>query len=95
MSDQYLTTGDESRIVYDQIFSKMLALDRDHVETIVGFTHENRETMVTVFAGVNGIGLVKISPEGTKRTSEFFKDQIRQESYPRSLPVGGSNVLAI
>jgi hypothetical protein len=70
--------------MYDQIFSKMLALDRDDVDTMARFSHESRKTMIPVSFGVNGIGLVKILPEGAKRTSESFKDQIRQESYQRS-----------
>jgi hypothetical protein len=32
--------------------------------------------MVMVFCGVNGIGLVKIRPEGMVLTSEYFKDQV-------------------
>jgi hypothetical protein len=40
--------------------------------------------MVTVFFGVNGRGLVKILPEGTKLTSEHFKDPVLQEIYQGS-----------
>jgi hypothetical protein len=30
--------------------------------------------MVTVFFGVNGVGIEKTLPEDMKRTSEYFKD---------------------
>jgi histone-lysine N-methyltransferase SETMAR len=40
--------------------------------------------MVTSFFGVNGIGLVKILPEGTKLTSGYFKDEVLRQIYEES-----------
>jgi Ca2+-dependent lipid-binding protein len=73
---RYLMTGDESWMMYDQTPSRMWALDRDHVDAIVRSRHQSRKTMVTAFFGVNGIGLVKIRPEGTKLRSGYFKDEV-------------------
>jgi hypothetical protein len=66
--------------VWSNILENM-GLDSHHVKTIVRSSQENRETMVTVFARFTGIGLAKISLEGTKWTSEFFKDHILREIY--------------
>jgi hypothetical protein len=57
----------------DQMPSKMLALDRECIGTIVQPSHQSGKTMLMVFFGVNGIGLVKLLPEATKLTSEDFK----------------------
>jgi hypothetical protein len=40
--------------------------------------------MVTAFGGVNGVGLVKIRPEGMKLTSEYSTDQVVREIYQES-----------
>jgi hypothetical protein len=40
--------------------------------------------MITVFFGVNGIGLVKFLSEGTKLTSEHFNNQVLREIYQGS-----------
>jgi 2-polyprenyl-3-methyl-5-hydroxy-6-metoxy-1,4-benzoquinol methylase len=66
-------------MIYDQIPSKMSALNRDDADAIIWSSHESRKTMAMVFFGVNGRGFVKILPEGTKLTSEYFKDQVLQE----------------
>jgi hypothetical protein len=78
---QYLITGDELEMMYDQIPLKMLTLDRDHIDTILRPSHQSRKTMITVFFGVNGISLVKILSESMKLPSEYFKDQVLREIY--------------
>jgi hypothetical protein len=62
----------------------MWVLDRDHLGTRVRPTHQSRKSMVAAFFGVHGIGLVKVRPECTKLTSEYFKDQVLQEIDHRS-----------
>jgi hypothetical protein len=70
--------------MYDPTPSRMWALDRDHVDAIVRPSHQSRKTMVTVFFGASGIGLVKILPEGTKLTSGYFKDEVLRQIYDES-----------
>jgi hypothetical protein len=67
-------------MMYHQMPSKMWALDRDHVDTIVEPSHQQRETMVTVYLRVNDIGLVKIRAEATESTSEHFRNQVSRET---------------
>jgi histone-lysine N-methyltransferase SETMAR len=74
----YLLTGDESWMLYDQQPSRMWAIDREHVDTIVRPSHHARKTMVTVFFGINGPAVVKILPQGAKFTTEYFIDEILQ-----------------
>jgi hypothetical protein len=61
---QYLFTGDESLMIYDQIPSKMWTLDLDHIDPILHLSRHARKTMGTLFVGVNDISLVKILTEG-------------------------------
>jgi hypothetical protein len=68
----------------DQIPSKIRALDRDHVDTIFRPSHQSPKSIVTVFFGVNRLGLVKIQLEDTKRISEYFNDQVLQTIYQGS-----------
>jgi hypothetical protein len=81
---RYLMRGDESWMMHDQTPSRMWALNRGHVDAIVRPSHQSRKTMVTAFFGVNGIGLVKILPEGMKLTSRYFKDEILRQIYEGS-----------
>jgi hypothetical protein len=53
---QYCLIADESRMMYDQIPSKMWTLDRDHSDPILHPNHDVRKTIVTVFCGPSGIG---------------------------------------
>jgi hypothetical protein len=87
MNDEYFVAGDDSWIISDPTPSKRWVLDRDHVETIVWLSHQSLKTMVTVFSRVNGIDLVKIRPENTKLTSEYFNNQVVREIDQR--PRGG------
>jgi hypothetical protein len=40
--------------------------------------------MVTAFFGVNGIGLLKILPEGTKLASGYFRDEVLRQIHEES-----------
>jgi hypothetical protein len=84
-NDQYFLTGDELWMMNDQILLKMWTLDRDHLDPILHRSRRLRKTMVAVFFGVNGIGLVKILPQGQKVTSDYFKDAILHAIYRGSL----------
>jgi hypothetical protein len=91
---QYLITADESRMMYGQMPSKMWVPDQGHVDAILRLSHQSRKATAVVFFGVNGRDLVKILPEGTKLTSEYFKDRVLQKIYHGShsswqLAVGG------
>jgi hypothetical protein len=76
---QYAMAGDESWMMLDQLPSKMWALNRDHIDAIIRLSHQSRKTMVTVVCGANDRGLVRVLPEGTRLTSEYFKDQVLRE----------------
>jgi hypothetical protein len=89
-NSRYLMTGDQSWMMDDQTPSRMWALDRDHVDAIVRSRHQSRKTMVTAFFRVNGIGLVKILPGSTKRTSGYFKDEVLRQTYQE--PCGSSDL---
>jgi hypothetical protein len=69
---QYLLTGDESWMIYDQSSTRMLALDRSCVDERIRPTNDSRKTMVTVFFEVDGIALLDILPAGVKFTSDYL-----------------------
>jgi hypothetical protein len=57
---QHILTGDESRIVYDDMSPRMCTIARSDIDSIARPTSYPRETMMTIFFGFNSIALINI-----------------------------------
>jgi histone-lysine N-methyltransferase SETMAR len=73
---QYLITGDESWIYWDNGIRGMWAMDRDHVDPSVKHMISSRKTMVSVYFSRRGIVSLEFLPQGQTYNSQFFTDTV-------------------
>jgi hypothetical protein len=76
-------TGDEPWMSSNQSATKMRALECEFVDRKLRPTHYERETMITVFVGVDRIARLNILPQDWKLISESLKNMLFANSQSR------------